>query len=342
LSGGASYFGNIGPLWDVAVSAAESDNHASIIQRPRIQASQAKLATFFVGDTVPYVTGTYGGYGGYNGNSYSQLSVGVELDVTPYINLDGLVVMEIQQEIDDLNGYTAIANVGNVPNTIKRTLDTTIAVHNLDTVMLGSFIKANKSHSESGVPFLSDVPILGNLFKQRSDSKTREELIVLMRPTVLNTPAMAAEHTRVEEQRLPGVSQAVGEDDTYQRSLIDAQRKREAKEFKRDKNYGGFFAPLVNDTNTLKSPFGPDGVTNALVQPDTGAQVVTPVPPAIHPQAVSTPTPAAPGADEAAAPAEDNSAAAAAALDNAAMQKKSQEALMLQLNLKSPSTNAPH
>ena len=62
LPGGLSYFGNIGPTWDVAVQAAETDSHASIIQRPRIQTSQAKAAQFFVGQTVPYVTGSYIGW----------------------------------------------------------------------------------------------------------------------------------------------------------------------------------------------------------------------------------------------------------------------------------------
>src|SRR5208282_5035359 len=154
------------------VSAAASDSHASIIQRPRIQTSQAKAATFFVGDTVPYVTSTYN-YGGAYGNqsSYSQLSVGVELDVTPFINPDGLVVMDIQQEIDDLDGSTLISGVGNVPNTDKRTLSSEIAVRNGDTVMLGGFIKNSKSTSKSGVPFLMDIPLLGNLFSSRSDAK---------------------------------------------------------------------------------------------------------------------------------------------------------------------------
>jgi len=243
LSSGASYFANIGPNWDVAVNAAETDDHANIIQRPRIQTSQAKPAQFFVGNTVPYVTGTYNGLSGYGGNSYSQLSVGVELDVTPFINPDGLVVMDIQQEIDDLNGYTAIENVGNVPNTIKRTLNTEIAVRDRDTVMMGGFIKSDKSHTQSGIPFLSDIPILGNLFKQRSDSKDREELIVLMRPTVLKTPELAAKHTVTEEQRLPGVSEAASEDDAYERSLIEAQRKREQKAARHSGNYGGFFGP---------------------------------------------------------------------------------------------------
>jgi general secretion pathway protein D len=346
LSQGMSYFANIGPTWDLAVSAAETDSHADIIQRPRIQTSQAKPAQFFVGNTVPYVTGTYSGYSGYGGNSYSQLSVGVELDVTPFINPEGLVVMDIQQEIDDLNGYTAIENVGNVPNTIKRTLNTEIAVRNLDTVMLGGFIKSDKSHTQSGVPFLSDIPILGNLFKSRSDSKDREELIVLMRPTVLNTPAMAAEHTRIEEQRLPGVSQAAAEDGSYERSLIEAQRKREAKEFKRSGNYEGFFGPLdsstnvLTGTNLLKGSLRTMG-TNAMVNPDTGAEKVTPVQQEVHPQAgVSAGIPA-PGADATAAPGGPNGGAPTAPLDNAAMQKKSEDALM-QLNLNSSSTNSSH
>ena len=228
--GGLSYFGNIGPNWDVALSAAAADSHASIIQRPRIQTSQAKAAQFFVGDTVPYVTSTYN-YGGAYGNqsSYSQLSVGVELDVTPFINPDGLVVMQIQQEIDDLNGYTTITGVGQIPNTIKRTLNSEIAVRDKDTVMLGGFIKNAKSTSRSGVPFLQDIPLLGNLFSQRNSSKQREELIVLMRPTVLKTPEIAAANTITEGQRLPGVSASLGEDVEEQTKAVEAERKKELK-----------------------------------------------------------------------------------------------------------------
>jgi general secretion pathway protein D len=228
LGGGLSYFGSIGPNWNVALSAAAADSHASIIQRPRIQTSQAKPAQFFVGDTVPYVTST-ANYGGAYGNqsSYSQLSVGVELDVTPFINPDGLVVMQIQQEIDELNGYTTISGVGQIPNTIKRTLNSEISVKDKDTVMLGGFIKNQKSTSKSGVPFLQDIPLLGVLFSQRNDSKAREELIVLMRPTVLKTPEIAAQNTIKEEQRLPGVSAAEAEEGSAEQKLIAAERKKE-------------------------------------------------------------------------------------------------------------------
>jgi general secretion pathway protein D len=247
-----SYFGNIGPTWDVAVQAAESDSHANIIQRPRIQTSQAKPAQFFVGETKPYVTSTYNnGYsGGYGGSSYSQLSVGVELDVTPFINPDGLVVMDIQQEIDDFNGSTAIAGVGDVPNTIKRTINTEIAVKDRDTVILGGFIKSDNEHTKAGVPYLQDIPWLGNLFSSRKDGKKRSELIVLMRPTVLKTPEIAAQNTIKEARRLPGVSAAAAEDADYERNLTEAERKSEHKAAKHGKSSGGFYNMPISEDNT--------------------------------------------------------------------------------------------
>jgi general secretion pathway protein D len=255
LPSGFSYFGNIGPTWDVAVQAAAADSTVSIIQRPRIQTSQAKAASFFVGQTVPYVTGsTYGSSYG-NSSSYSQLSVGVELDVTPFINPDGLVVMDINQEIDDLNGTTHIDNVGDVPNTTKRTLQSEIAVRDRDTIILGGFVRAGKSKSKSGVPLLKDIPILGNLFSSRTDTKNREETIVLIRPTVLKTPELAAAQTITEERRLPGVAAAWAEDEAAQRKQVEAERKAELRRVKRQ-GHGGVFSPVPSDTNSI-APINP-------------------------------------------------------------------------------------
>jgi general secretion pathway protein D len=261
LGGGLSYFGNIGKNWDVALQAAETDSHASIIQRPRIQTSQAKAAQFFVGETVPYVTSTYN-YGGINGNqsSYSQLSVGVELDVTPFINPDGLVVMDINQEIDDLDGSTQISGVGLVPNTDKRTLSSEIAVINGETVMLGGFIKNQKMTSRAGVPFLDKIPLLGNLFSSRSDSKQREELIVLMRPTVLKSPEIAAANTIKEEQRLPGVSAAEAENEADERKQIEAEQKLESKRAKLPGHTGGFYNPSLETGTNNPAPSNPNSV----------------------------------------------------------------------------------
>jgi general secretion pathway protein D len=258
LPGGLSYFGNIGPSWDVALQAAAADSSVSVIQRPRIQTSQAKAAAFFVGQTVPYVTGsTYGSAYG-NSSSYSQLSVGVELDVTPFINPDGLVVMDIQQEIDDLNGTTHIDNVGDVPNTTKRTLSSEIAVRDRDTIILGGFVRTDKSKSKSGVPLLMDIPLLGNLFTSRIDKKDRSETIVLIRPTVLKTPEVAAAQAVKEERRLPGISAAAVADADNERRQVEAERRAELRRLKtqghRDDRYNPVSPNTPVDTNNVLFP----------------------------------------------------------------------------------------
>ena len=143
-----------------------------------------------------------------------------------------------------------------VPNTNKRTLSSEIAVRDRDTIMLGGFIRSDKSKSRTGVPFLQDIPMLGALFSSRSDNKNREELIVLMRPTVLKTPELAAVETIREEQRLPGISAAAAEDAADERKLIDAERKREIKNAKIGKQKDGFYNQNVMpvETNTIIDP----------------------------------------------------------------------------------------
>jgi general secretion pathway protein D len=74
---------------------------------------------------------------------------------------------------------------------------------------------------------LQDIPILGNLFSSRTSNKTRSELLVLMRPTVLKTPELAAAQTVTEEQRLPGISRAAAEEDIEQRKAEQAEQRRE-------------------------------------------------------------------------------------------------------------------
>ena len=264
LPGGLSYFGSIaGSDYDVAVQAAATDNSITIIQKPRIQTFQAQAASFFVGSTVPYVTSTYNGGTTGIGSSYSQLSVGVSLQVTPFINPDGLVVMQIDEEIDDISGYTQID--GNpVPNTSKKSLSSNVAVKDRDSIILGGAIYSSKSLSKSGVPLLQDIPLLGVLFSSRSSNKQRQELLVLMRPTVLKTPELAAIQAKKEEARLPGIAHAEAQDTKEElkqvqaeEKLLQIQEQKEAKAAakaaaKAKKN--GSLAPSTSDTPAPDAP----------------------------------------------------------------------------------------
>jgi general secretion pathway protein D len=236
LAGGFSYWAQLGKNFDLALQAAASDERINVIQKPRILTSHATPGSIFVGSTVPYVTSTYygGGYGGSPSSSYQQLQVGIGLTVTPYINPDGLVVMQIDESIDELSGSTAITGVGDVPNTTSRKLSAEVAVRDGDAIMLGGFIRNSSDKKISGVPLLKDIPILGPLFGSRSDSKSRKELLVLMRPTVLKTPDLAAIATAEDKKLLPGISRAEAEVRISEQKELKKEQKLLKQEQKRE------------------------------------------------------------------------------------------------------------
>ena len=227
LAGGFSYISRYDNSLEFAISALASNSTAKVLQTPRVQTSHAVPATFFNGEQVPYqgssgygggYGGYGGGYGGYGGGGYTQfLNVGITLDVTPYITPDDLVVMDIQQTISELDGFIDMgggqqgASGQKAPQTTEREASSTISVRDGDTILLGGFIRDAKTDTESGVPFLKDIPLLGNLFKSQSSTSKRSELLVLIRPTILKTPEDAALMVSQERMRLPGIREAEAE-----------------------------------------------------------------------------------------------------------------------------------
>jgi general secretion pathway protein D len=228
---GFSYLGSFGQDLDVSVTAVASDNRARILQRPRIQTSHAVPATLFVGESRPYPMGSYYGGGSYGSySSIQQIQIGVTLDVTPLINPDGLVVMDIHQKIESANGSVNIANVGDVPVTSQKDAVAKVAVRDRDTIMLGGLIETTKSKTSSGVPYLKDIPLLGYLFRSASNRELRNELIVLIRPTVLPTPEIAALTAKSEKDKMPGVRSTERELEQDEIRRQKAQEREEAAE----------------------------------------------------------------------------------------------------------------
>jgi len=223
---GFSYFGTLNNDWNVTLNALADNNSINIISRPRIQTSHAIPGSFFVGETVPYITGfqTYGGYVGSGLGTSSviqQANVGFSLFVTPFITPEGLVVMEISQDFST-RGADVIIDSNPIPIINGRNAESTLTVRDGDTIMMGGFITENRSKDKSGVPFLKDIPGLGVLFRSRNDSNNRTELIVLMRARVLKSPEEAAIVAAQEKNDLPGLRQA-------ERELKQANEKRKRK-----------------------------------------------------------------------------------------------------------------
>ena len=88
----------------------------------------------------------------------------------------------------DIGGGQAEGGGNKAPQTVEREATSTISVKDGDTILLGGYIRSAKNNTESGVPFLKDIPVLGNLFKNNSKQNKRSELLVLIRPTILDTP----------------------------------------------------------------------------------------------------------------------------------------------------------
>ncbi len=212
VSGGFSYLTSISDDFDILLKAVAGDSRARVVQRPRVQTSHNEPASLFVGESRPYPTGSYYGGGAYGGySSIQQVPIGVTLTVTPLINPDGLVVMEISQDIQSVSEYVTIANVGEVPVTSQKSAQAKVSVRDRDTIILGGLIENTKSHTRSGVPLLMDIPVLGYLFSSHSVKDSRSEMIVMIRPTVLPTPDVAAITAKSERNHMPLIKTAESE-----------------------------------------------------------------------------------------------------------------------------------
>jgi len=227
---GFNYWGFLGNNWEVAVNAIQNDSRVTMHSRPRIQTAHATEAKLFIGDTRPVVTGTITDISGGTSSQYQLQKFGITLNVLPYINDEGLVVMDIAQQIQDIVGSQTI-NGNAVPIVTDRTAETQLMVKDGEMVVLGGFIKTKTTTYEDGVPVLRDIPLLGKLFEKTQDIDERSELLVLMRPTVLDTPEAAAIKATSEQGNLPGVDLAKDEEkrlhDKYRRLVDDIRKKNE-------------------------------------------------------------------------------------------------------------------
>lgn len=225
---GFSYFATIKDDFDVAINALAGDSEIKIISRPRIHTSHAMPGFFFIGETVPYVTGSYdyGVVGSVASRSIiNERQVGLTLEVTPIITPEGMVIMDIVQDFQQ-RGQDVIIDGNPIPLVNSRAAGSFLTVRDGDLIMLGGFISETRSNSKSGVPFLKDIPGLGVLFRTSNKSNDRTELIMLIKATVLDSPEKAAFLAEQERLMLPGVRQAENEFERSETKRLQKAEKR--------------------------------------------------------------------------------------------------------------------
>lgn len=165
-----------------------------------------QTATLQVGDQVPIATQSAVGVGAPGTpivNSIQFRDTGVILKVTPRVNEGGLVLLDINQEVSDVAKTTT--STINSPTIQQRKLASSISVGNGETIALGGLIRDRQNSGNSGIPLLKDVPVLGHLFRADSQGGTRTELLVLLTPRVVRSPADIRRVTDELREKLRGL-----------------------------------------------------------------------------------------------------------------------------------------
>ncbi len=169
--------------WDLELQALQQEQRGEVVSNPRVVTSNQREAIIRQGREVGYLTVT----GGQSNNvpTVQFKEALLELKVTPTITADGRVFLNLAVKKDEIEDYTEIVGFGEIPNLAKREVTTAVLIEDGQTVVIGGVYEFSDRNSVSKVPFLGDLPILGNLFKTKGRSKAKAELLIFVTPRVL-------------------------------------------------------------------------------------------------------------------------------------------------------------
>jgi len=167
-------------LVDLELSAAQIEGKGEVISSPRVITANQKEATILQGTEIPYQESAS------SGATTTQFKDAVlSLKVTPLITPDNRVVMDIDVRDDAVGQLVQSATGGSVPSIDTREIITQVLVNDGQTVVLGGILETTKTKSVEKVPYLGDIPVLGNLFKTTTDIRDKTELLIFITPKIL-------------------------------------------------------------------------------------------------------------------------------------------------------------
>ena len=167
------------------VRALETDNNANILSTPTLLTLDNEEARIVIGQNVPFITGQYAVSGAATTptpfQTIERKDVGLTLRIRPQISEGGLVRLQIFQEVSSIADSSGVAGV----ITNKRSVESTVLVNDGQIIVIGGLIQDSVSDGVSKVPGLGDIPLIGGLFRYNTRSRTKTNLMVFLRPTVL-------------------------------------------------------------------------------------------------------------------------------------------------------------
>ncbi len=171
-------------ILDLELSALQTEGRGEVVASPRVITANQREAVIKQGDEVGYVTISSSAGGGVPIPQVQFKEVLMELKVTPTITQDDRIFLSMNVKKDEIAGFVS-TSIGDVPQINKRELNTAVLVENGQTVVLGGVYEFKTREDLSKVPFLGDLPALGNLFKKKSRETSKAELLIFVTPKIL-------------------------------------------------------------------------------------------------------------------------------------------------------------
>ncbi|MGV1682035.1 type II secretion system secretin GspD [Sphingopyxis sp. NJF-3] len=184
--GFAGFAGDIGKntVFGAIINAVKSDTTSNLLATPHIVTLDNQQAKFLVGQEVPITTGEALSDNFDNAfRTVQREEVGIKLEVTPQVNGAGEVKMFIRQEVSSVAGPVSSRNSDLILN--KRSFETVLTVDDGEMFAIGGLLNDDERRTIERIPLLSDIPLIGELFKSRSRSRAKTNLMVFIRPTIL-------------------------------------------------------------------------------------------------------------------------------------------------------------
>jgi len=165
-----------------SIQALENENKAHLISNPVITTTDNREASILVGQKIPLIVSDQAG------NAITQLTtIGIMLKVTPHINNENRITLDIHNEVSDLSSQATVQG-GVIINTSES--DTRVLVEDGQTAIIAGLVRKVESRLHSGIPVLQDLPVLGALFRHSTDANARRELIVFVTPRIVTDQYM--------------------------------------------------------------------------------------------------------------------------------------------------------
>ncbi|WP_144634364.1 type II secretion system secretin GspD [Bordetella genomosp. 13] len=181
----------------VLARALQNSGEANILSTPNLLTLDNEQASILVGQTVPFVTGSYVTSGSDSASNPFQTvereDIGLKLNIRPQISEGGAVKLDIYQEVSSIDDARSNATTGIVTN--KRAIDTSVLIDDGQIIVLGGLLEDSMTISSNNVPGLSKIPLLGALFRYDSRQRTKTNLMVFLRPYVLRDSRSSANVT---------------------------------------------------------------------------------------------------------------------------------------------------